>query len=83
MIDKKEPPPKHMNQLVDNNTTPNLKIASYFLGILASRDEEIWNPTCGTIPKTIKNGINKHHLRKLEATRLMVNMCNYIEHCDG
>ena len=69
-----------MLKLVDNNTTINLKIASYFLNILASPDESKWNTTGGPITKTINNlGLTKHHRRRAERTWYMVNSCKDME----
>ena len=40
-----------MFKLVNNNTTLNLNIVSYFINILAYPDESTWNTTGGTITK--------------------------------
>ena len=59
---------------MNNNTTLNLNIASYFLNILAYLDELTWNTTGGTITKTINHlGLTKHHRRTVERTLHMVN----------
>ena len=69
-------PPKHFSKLVNNNTTLNLKIASYFLNILASPDVSKWFTTVGPITKTIKHiGRTKHHRKTLERTWNIVNWC--------
>ena len=61
---------------MNNNTTFNLNIASYFLNILASPDVSTWLTTGGPITKTIKNHVlTKHHLRTVEIMWLMVNIC--------
>ena len=74
------PPPKHFSKLVNNNTTLNLNIASYFLNILASPYVLTWFTTVGPITKTIKNiGLNKHHLNTVERTWKMVNRCKEME----
>ena len=72
-------PPKHLSKLVNNNTTPNLNIASYFLNILASPHVSTWYTTGGPITKTIKHpGLTKHHRRTVEIMWLMVNSCQYM-----
>ena len=61
------PPPKHLSKLVNNNTTINLNIASYFLNILAYPDVSTWYTTGVPITKTIKYiGLTKHHQRTVE-----------------
>ena len=73
------PPPKHLSKLFNNNTTPNMSIASYFLNILASPHVSTWYTTGGPIIKTIKHlGLTKHHRRTVEITWLMVNKCEDI-----
>ena len=76
LIDQKQPPPKHMFKLVNNNTTLNLNLASYFLNILASPDESTWNTTGGPVTKTIKHlALTKNHRSTVERMWNMVNRC--------
>ena len=80
LIDQKQPPPKHMFKLMNNNTTLNLNIASYFINILDSSNVLTWYTTGGPITKTINHiGITKNHLRTVERTSHMVNMCKDME----
>ena len=59
---------------MNNYTTLNLNIASYFLNILASPDESTWFTTGGTITKTIKQiDLTKHHQKTVEIPWHMVN----------
>ena len=61
---------------MNNNTTLNLKIDSYFINILASPDVSTRYTTGGPITKTIKHiGLTKHHQRIEERTWHMVNSC--------
>ena len=70
------PPPKHFSKLVNNNTTLNLKGASYLLNISAFPRVSTWYTTGGTITKKIKHlGLTKHHWRKVEITWLMIISC--------
>ena len=46
-----------MSRPVNNNTTLNLNIASYFLNILASPDVSIWFTTGGPIKKNNKTSL--------------------------
>ena len=65
-----------MFKLLNNNTTLNLNIASYFLNILASPDESTWNTIGGPITKTINNpGLTKHHQKTVERMWHMFNRC--------
>ena len=52
----------HLGLPVNNNTTLDLNIVSYFINILASPDELTWNTIDGPITKA-KNylGLTKHH----------------------
>ena len=52
--EERRPSPQHFSKLVNKNTWLNLKIASYFLNILASPDLSTWSTTGGPINKTIK-----------------------------
>ena len=73
-------PQKYLSKLVNNNTTMNLNIASYFINILASPDVSTWFTTCGTMAKTIKHlGLTKHHQNKVERMWHMVNRCKEVE----
>ena len=66
-----------MLKLVNNNTTLNLNIVSYFLNILASPDELTWNTIDGPITKATNHiGLTKHHRRKVEKTWHMVHRKN-------
>ena len=80
LSEQNRPPPKHSSKLVNNNTTMNLNIDSYFLDILASLDVLTWFATIGPITKTIKNlGLPKHHQNTVEITCHMINWCNEME----
>ena len=69
--------PKNMFKLVNNNTTLNLNIVSYFLNILASPDELTWNTIGGPITKATNHiGLTKHHRRTVEITWHMVHRKN-------
>ena len=66
---KNWPPPKNLSKLVNNNTTLNLNIASYFHNKLASLDVSTWYTTGGPITKTVKHiGLTKHHQSTVEIT---------------
>ena len=79
LSEQNQPPPKHLSKLVNNNTTLNLNIISYFLNILDSPDVSTWYTTGGPITKTIKHlGLTKHRRRTVERTWLMVNSCQYM-----
>ena len=61
---------------MNNNTTLNLNIASYFLNILASPDVPTYFTTGVPIKKTIIHlGITKHHQKPGERTKHMDNFC--------
>ena len=76
MSEQNRPSPKHLYKLVNNNTTLNLGIASYFLNILASPDVSTWFTTGVPITKTIKHlDITKYHQNTVEITLHMVNWC--------
>ena len=80
MSEQNRPPPKHLSMLVNNNTTLNLNIASYFLNILASPDESTWNTTGGTITIPINClGLTTHHRRTVEIMWLIVYICKDME----
>ena len=65
---------------MNNDTTLNLKIASYFLNVLYSPDILTWFTTCGPITKTIKHLVlTKHQQKKVERPWNMVNMCKEME----
>ena len=65
---------------MNNKTTMNLNIASYFLNILLSSDILTWVATDGHIKKTIKHlGLTKHQQKTVERTWHMVNRHNEIE----
>ena len=49
LSEQNRPPPKELSKLVNNNTTLNLNIASYFLNILDSPDVSTWFTTGGPI----------------------------------
>ena len=62
-------PPKHLSKFENNNTNPNLKIAYYFLNILAYPGVLTWFTTGGPIKKTINIlGLTKHHQKTVEIT---------------
>ena len=64
---------------MNNNTTFNLNIASYFLNILASPYVLKWNTIVGPITKTINHpGLTKIHQRKVEIMWLLVYRCKYM-----
>ena len=78
--EQNRPPPKHLSKIVNNNTTMNLNIASYFLNVLASPDISTWFTTGGPITKTIKNlGLTRHHQNTVHRTWHMFNMCKEVE----
>ena len=80
LSEQNRPPPKYLSKLVNNKTTHNLNIASYFLNILASPDVSTWFATGGPITKTIKLlGLTKHLQNTVERTCHMVNGCKEIE----
>ena len=66
LINQKQPSPKHMIKLANNNTTLNLNITSYFLNILTSPDESTWNTIGGPITKKNHLGLTKHHQMTVE-----------------
>ena len=73
-------PPEHFSKLVNNNTTLNLNIASYFINVLVSPDVLTWYTTDGPMKKTINClGLTKHHRRTVERTWLTVNKCKDME----
>ena len=65
---------------MNKNTLLNLKIASYFLNILASPDVLTWYTTGKPINKTIKHiGLPRYHRKTVERTWHMVNKCKEME----
>ena len=65
---------------MNNNTTLNLNIASYFINILASLDWSTWNTIGGPITKTINTlGITKYQRRTVERMWLMFTRCKDME----
>ena len=76
LSEQNRPPPKHLSKILNNNTSLNLNIASYFPNILTSPDVSTWFTTGEPITKTIKHlGITKHHRKTVEITWHMVNWC--------
>ena len=74
------PPQKHLSKIVNNNTTLNMNITSYFLNILAFPYVSACFVTCGLITKTIKKpGLTKHHQKTVKRTLHMVNRCKEME----
>ena len=57
----------------------NLKIASYFLNILASPDVSTMSTTGGPINETKNLGLTRHHKKKVKRTWYMVNKCKEME----
>ena len=69
LSEQNRPPPKNLSKLVNNNTTMNLNIASYFLSTSAPPDVLTWFATGRTIAKAIKHlGLTKHHRNIVERT---------------
>ena len=76
LSEQNRPTPKHLSKLVNNNTTLNLNIVSYFLNILASQDISTWFTAGGPIIKTIKYlGLAKYRQKTVSRRWHMVNRC--------
>ena len=76
LSEQNRPLQKYLSKLVNNNTTMNMNIDSYFLNILASSYVLTWFTTGGPITKTIKNlGLTKHSQKTVERMCHMVNRC--------
>ena len=54
LSERNRPTLKHLSKLVNNNTTLNMHIACYFINILGSLNESIWNTTGGSMKNDSK-----------------------------
>ena len=74
LLEEKIPTPQYLSKPVNNNKILNLKIASYFLNVLAFPDESTWSTKGGPRNKTIEHlGLTRHHQKTVERTCHMVN----------